>query len=261
MPEPNLQIAPLVGRGFCADVYAWGEGRVLKLFHGRATREQADREYTATRSVHAAGLPAPAVYELMQTEGRWGIVFERIEGISLLRHIQARPRALFSVVRQFAELHAHIHGHAAPAGLPSLRERIKARIEASDSPMAQKQAALERLSDLGDGTALCHGDFHPANVLITSRGLAVIDWSSASSGDPLGDVACTSRLLRSATLPPWSTGHVHLMLKCLRPVIHRSYMKNYFRLHPGTTQQIEMWQTPVAVAAKKAGIPVTHREN
>ena len=145
MPEPTLEKAPLVGKGFCSDVYAWGTGRVLKLFHGWVVRETANREYAATRAVHAGGLPAPAAYELIEVEGRYGIVFERIDGVSLLGYTQARPWALFGAIRQFAELHVRIHQYTAPAGLPSLRERITARIEASDSPAADKQAARERL--------------------------------------------------------------------------------------------------------------------
>ena len=250
----------LVGKGFCSDVYGWGEGRVLKLFHGGAARDRADREYAVTRTVHAAGLPVPAAYELVEVGGRWGIVFERVDGVSMLGYTQARPWALFAVIRQFAELHALIHRRKAPAGLRPLRERIAARIEGSGSPEADKQAARDRLAELPDGTALCHGDFHPGNVLLTRRGPVVIDWGSGSCGDPIGDVAWTSCLMRTAALPPWSRGHMHLMLKCLRSVMHRSYLDRYFRLHPGTPRQVEAWQAPLAVAARSWRIRATATE-
>jgi hypothetical protein len=98
----NLRGARLIGRGFTSDVYAWGEGRVL---------------------------PVPAACELVEVEGRRGIVFERVEGPSLLRHTQARPWTLFSAVRQLAEL-------------PSQREWIAGGIDAaSDLSPAQKEAA------------------------------------------------------------------------------------------------------------------------
>ena len=142
---PALEGNRLVGKGSCSDVYGWGGGHVLKLFHGGAARDRADREYAVTRTVHAAGLPVPAAYELVEVAGRWGIVFERVDGVSMLGYTQARPWALFAVIRQFAGLHARIHRREAPAGLRSLRERIAARIEASDSPEADKQAARDRL--------------------------------------------------------------------------------------------------------------------
>jgi len=253
---PTLDRAALVGRGFCADVYAWGAGRVLKLFHGPAARPRADREFAATRAVHAAGLPVPATYELIEVEGRPGIVFERIEGVSLFGHTQARPWRLFAAIRLAAELHAEVHRRMAPPGLRSLHERIAEDIDASDVPPADRRAAHDRLASLPDGAALCHGDFHPGNILLGPRGPVVIDWSGASRGDPVGDLACTSRLLRTASLPPWAAWHAHLMLRCLRPVMHRSYLRSYFRRRPGSRREVERWQVPLAVAARSWRKPV-----
>jgi aminoglycoside phosphotransferase (APT) family kinase protein len=247
-PAPSPHTAELVGKGFCSDVYVWGKGRVLKLFHGRLGYERAEREYAAARAVHAAGVPVPTAYELVEVEGRAGSVFERIDGVSLFDYTRARPWATFSVVRQLAELHARIHDCRGPSELPSQREWVAGRIETSDLPAGDKQAARDRLATLPDGAALCHGDFHPGNVLMTPRGPVVIDWDTATRGHPLGDVACTSRLIRTASLPPWAPGYVHLMLRCLRPVIDRSYLRRYLRLRGGTRPEIEAWQVPLAVA-------------
>jgi aminoglycoside phosphotransferase (APT) family kinase protein len=247
---PSLEKAELVGKGFCSDVYAWGEGRVLKLFHGPVGDLRAQREFSGTQAVHAAGLPVPAAFELIEIGGRCGIVFERVEGVSLLAHTQRRPWAVFDAVRIMAELHAVIHRRTAPTGLPPFRERIADRIDASEAPAEDKQAARKLLAVLPDGTAICHGDLHPENVLLTRRGLVVIDWSSASRGDPFGDVACTSRLMLTAKLPPWKPAYMHLMLACLRPTMHRAYLHRYLSLHGGTRRQIEAWQRTIAVAAK-----------
>lgn len=45
---------------------------------------------------------------------------------------------------------------------------------------------------------LCHGDFHPGNVILSATDEVVIDWVDASLGDPLADVARTSVLLSGA---------------------------------------------------------------
>jgi aminoglycoside phosphotransferase (APT) family kinase protein len=135
----------------------------------------------------------PAAYEFVEVEGRPGIVFERVEGPSLLEHAQARPWTLFEAVRLLAELHAQIHRCVAPVELPSQREWSAGDIDAvADLSATEKEAARRCLAELPDGTALCHGDFHPGNVLITPRGPVIIDWETATRGHPLGDVACTS---------------------------------------------------------------------
>jgi uncharacterized protein (TIGR02172 family) len=246
----KLKRATLVGKGFTSDVYAWGERQVLKLFHsGVSAAERAAREYNVTRSVYAAGLPAPATYELVAIEGRPGIVFERVDGPSMFSQVQARPWTLFTAVRQLADLHAQIHRCVCPVELPSQREWIARRIDRSpDLSVIQKQEARRALADLPVGTALCHGDFHPGNVLFSARGPIVIDWGRATCGDPLGDVACTSLLIQSASLPPWAPRYMHQLLKCSRALLHRSYLKRCLRLHTGTRQQIKNWEVPLAAA-------------
>lgn len=247
---PELRDAPLVGRGYTADVYAWGDGRVLKLFHPGPDRDRAEREFRVTRAVRAAGLPAPAVLGMVEVGGRCGIVCERIAGPSLVDHVQARPWAMFAAVRQLAELHARVHRCAAPADLPSQRDRIAARIDAAPGlPAAERDAARRRLAALPDGGVLCHGDFHPGNVLLAPGGPVVIDWGSAARGHPLGDVAFTVRLLRTARLPPWVPRPMHLLLGCTRPLLLRAYLGWYLRSAPGTRREIEAWQTPLAAAA------------
>jgi Ser/Thr protein kinase RdoA (MazF antagonist) len=56
----------------------------------------------------------------------------------------------------------------------SLPERIRRRIR-------------ERLDELPDEERVCHGDFHPDNVLLGEGGPVIIDWGPASAGHPLAD--------------------------------------------------------------------------
>lgn len=53
-PEALPRGVVLLDRGFTSDVYAWGAGRVLKLFHRGTAPSKAVGEYTATRTVHAS---------------------------------------------------------------------------------------------------------------------------------------------------------------------------------------------------------------
>jgi hypothetical protein len=86
----------------------------------------------------------------------------------------------------------------------------------------------------------------------------IIDRDTATRGDPLGDVAWTSRLMRTAGLPPWSPAYMHLLLRCTRPLMHRCYLKRYFELHAGTRRQVKAWEAPLA-AARARRFPATPR--
>jgi len=66
-------------------------------------------------------------------------------------------------------------------------DRIASGNEAApDLPHEEKQQARRHLAALPDGNALCHGDLHPGNVLLTERGPVIIDCSAATRGEAVG---------------------------------------------------------------------------
>lgn len=252
------RLGALIGKGFTSEVFSWDRSQVVKLFHPWVPHVKVDRELRVTCSIYAAGLPVPRACGLVQVLGREGIVFDHIDGNSMLRQVQGKPWTLFHAIRQLAQLHAQIHDCTGPVELPSLRQQVAEGIDhAPGLSDAERQAAHRSLAGLPDGAALCHGDFHPENILFSSRGPIIIDWATATRGDPLGDVACTSRLIRRASLPPWTPRPMHLLLKFSRALLHRSYLTRYLQLRPGTLEEIRAWEAPLVAAAKAWRIPNT----
>jgi len=190
-----------IGYGATADIYAWGDGQVLKLLHEGMPAEHAREEAEATRLAYAAGIPAPATGDLIEVDGRQAIVFERLSGPSMLQRIGARPWTLPRYARLLAELQVATHRSSAPS-LPPLRRRLARNIEWNDSlPEPTKKAVLNVLGRLPDGDCLCHGDLHPDNVLLTPRGPVIIDWTTAARGNRVADLARTCLLLRLGQAP------------------------------------------------------------
>lgn len=245
-PQPTD--APL-GRGLTSAVYAYGAGRALKLFHPKTVRERVEREFSVARAIHAAGAPAPAVFDVLERDGRVAIVMERVTGVSLLQRVQRRPWSLFAAVRELAACHVAIHRLRAPASLPTHREAIADRLAAASTLTDQeRRQAREWLAELPDGDALCHGDFHPENVLLTARGPVVLDWSRASRGLPASDAACTSLLLQHASLPDAAPRYLHGLLAAFRHRLHGGYLRAYTRAGFATVAEIAAWERPLLLA-------------
>ena len=244
----------MVGAGYTSDVYAWGEGRVLKLFHLGKPASRAQREFAVTRSVRVAGQPAPMAYDLIELDGRFGIVFERIDGPSLEDLAQARPWKLFAMARQLAELHVALHSHQPRIELPPQQQWIEEAIQDVEHLSASEKLAIRgQLAALPRGDALCHGDFHPGNILCGKNGPVIIDWGRASRGHPLGDVAWTSWLFEHARLPQTMPSTFRLLFESLRGLLHRTYLKRYLQLRPGTLEEISAWKIPLQTAAVSWG--------
>lgn len=154
----------LLGRGRDADVYDLGDGRVLRQY--RSDYDHST-EIAALRHLHAAGFPVPRLF-CGAADGR-DMVFERIDGPTMLHEMIRRPWRTGRYARTLADLHRRLHAIAPP---PGVRE----------------------LGPHGGGSgeqAVLHLDLHPDNVLLSPHGPVVIDWSNASAGAPGIDLAQT----------------------------------------------------------------------
>jgi aminoglycoside phosphotransferase (APT) family kinase protein len=154
----------LIGSGRSADVYAIGADRVVRRY--RAPLDvQAEAEIM--RHLDRAGFPVPKVYDADGSD----LVMERLNGRDLLVDLGRRPWLARRHARTLAEMHNRLHQIQAP---PGLRQ------------------------PLGPGDKVLHLDLHPGNIMQTSRGLVVIDWTNASAGPAGADVAMAYLIMASS---------------------------------------------------------------
>jgi len=173
----------------------------------------------------------PAVWSVQQISGRWGIVFDRVRGSSFAEQMRGDPTTLPRYLEILAQLQARIHAHQAHQ-FGSLKVRLATRIAGArllDEP--RKQLLLDRLADMPEGDRLCHGDFHPINVLGEAAQPLVIDWPDASRGDPAAD-ACRS----------------YLLLRLHARDIAEPYLDAYCRIADVPREKIMDWLPYVAAA-------------
>ena len=185
-------IGRLLAAGNVAEVFEWGS-RVVKLYRSSARKPTAFRE-AIHAAVEAMALPVPAVWGVLEVGGRWGIVFDRVKERSFAERMREDASLIPECLQALARLHARIHGQTARQ-FYRLKSRLATNIAGTgflDEPL--KQILLGRLAGMADGDRLCHGDFHPVNVLGQNSQPMVIDWPDACCGDPAADV-CRSYLL------------------------------------------------------------------
>lgn len=244
--ELSRPLGDPIAAGRTAEVYAWEAGWVLKLFRLDWPQRAAEHEARVARAVYALEAPAPAIGELVQINGRPGLVCERINGSSMADVILRKPWLLPHCARLLANLHADMHAHRAE-GLPLQRERLEPKIRAAKAlPSELRDRVLGVLQGLPDGNCLCHGDFWPGQVLMSPAGPVIVDWSDATSGHPAGDVARTSLIMlggiRQSGLP------VPLPFRFSMAWYHRIYLQHYKRLRAIGQQEIDAWWAVVAAA-------------
>lgn len=242
----SLLAAP-IAKGRTAELYDWDADHVLKLYYAWCPPHWVEHEAHVARVIAEAGIPTPAAGEIVESDGRRGIVYERVTGISMLEDMRKRPRLLLRHARSLADLQARFHRVTVP-GLHAYRDGLRHSIgRAPHLPEPQRTRALALLETLPSGEALCHGDFHPGNVLISARGPVVIDWMTASLGSPWADVARTSMIL---TIGVKAAGDmVFPAIRLLSGLFHRSYLRRYKALVPDGEAELARW-LPIIAAAR-----------
>lgn len=246
----------LIARGNTSDVWTWSRTTVVKVLRPDMPRHWASLEAKITGLVHEAGLPVPAVEEVVFVDGRPGIVFERIDGMSMWEQMLNAPKDLQRLTRALVDLQCDLHSSTAPAGLPDLRTRLRTNVSCADLLTEEDREAAAHLVDrLPAGTALCHGDMHPRNILMSSRGMVLIDWFDASAGNPVADIARSSLLIR-----PQRTGELRMhhlrgaSIEVLR-VLHGEYMSQILSRRSIDEHDLLSWEAAVAAARLAEPVP------
>ncbi|MEQ8677192.1 MAG: aminoglycoside phosphotransferase family protein [Aggregatilineales bacterium] len=246
----SIQSLKHIADGRTAEIFAWEDGKVLKLF--RSGFDDADYESQMARAVIEGGVNAPKIYETVEIEGRRGIIYERVDGDTLLAVFQQKPLLIMRLARQFADIQATMHAKTAP-NLPTLKEKLRYKIQhAEHLTDAVKSDVLTYLDKLPDGDSVCHGDFHPENILVTDEEARIIDWVDASQGDALADVARTYLLLTVGKIQ--GNLRTRLMLGTARSAFARLYLRHYFGLRGGSFDEVKAWIVPVAAGRLSEGI-------
>jgi aminoglycoside phosphotransferase (APT) family kinase protein len=178
------------------------------------------------------------VWGVEEFDGRWGIIFDRLYGPSLAERMRAAPDAALGYLDTMVGLHLRIHEQTA-SGFPSVKRRLAARIDAaSQLNVARREELLAMLATLPDGDRLCHGDFHPMNILGDAEHPMIIDWPDATQGNPAADCS------RS-----------YLLLRIHAADLAEPYLERYFRLAGIARDTVLRWLPCVAAARLVEGVP------
>lgn len=240
-----MTIGKLIGVGRSAQVFCWGDRKVIKLFPKRTIAAFIKYETWVTKFAYQVGLPVPQVEEIIEIGDKKGIVSERVIGNSMLTDIRSKPWKIFYFAKLLAELQTQIHRCYIPK-LVDLKHQRKLQIKAVKVlPVEEKQAILNLLDRLPTGQSLCHGDFHPDNIILAPDKSTVIDWSDAVEGNPFADVARTLLILCIGNIPTNLTWIPSMFFRGLFCAI---YLQNYLKLNHVTWKQIKPWLVPEAAA-------------
>jgi len=227
----------LLATGNTAQIFECGS-RVIKVYKSSAAKRAAFLEAARSAAVEALGLPVPRVWGVHEVGGRWGLSFDRVTQKSFAEQMLGNWNDVPQYLRCMARLHMRIHSHQA-IQFAGLKVTLAANIAATPLlDLPRKQELLDAIGDMPDGDRLCHGDFHPENILGDMSEPMIIDWLDARRGDPAADV-CRS----------------YVLLKLHADEIAIAYLDAYCRLSNTDRDAVLRWLPYVSAAKLAEGVP------
>ncbi|MEM8863408.1 MAG: aminoglycoside phosphotransferase family protein [Chloroflexota bacterium] len=148
-------------------------------------------EASRTAVINQLPLPVPKVGDLLQINGRNGLEFEHLDGSNMLELLGEDSSLGADFAEQLARLQIKMHRlDVGQIELRSQRDKLVDNIGRA-APLSDdmKQTLLAQLEQLPDGHSLCHGDFHPGNIVVAAGQEYIVDWNDCSLGNPLADLA------------------------------------------------------------------------
>jgi hypothetical protein len=248
MEPVNLKDLPLLARGGQADIYALGPDRILRFPRRAQDFGRIRYEYEVLTLLAFSPVAVPRARELVEIEGSPSIVMDRIDGLPMTDLIRRNPFAARKMAADLASLHLQVLGVEAAAPITDAKDKGRYCIERADPLGPEDKRDLMRLLEtLPGGKSLCHGDFHPGNILYRAAaggvggprpgGAAskpgpspfIIDWSSASFGDFHCDVAHTYLLLKLVPRVPGVGAFEHSIQRRIGRIMAGAYLDSIAR--------------------------------
>ena len=217
-------------------IYQDGD-KTVKVFEKHYSKANVLNEALNQARIEETGLNIPKIKEVRMIDGKWAIVSEFIKGKTLAQLMSENPEKKSEYLNQFVDLQIEMHSQKAPL-LGKLKDKMNRKISEADIDATTRYELHTRLESMPKHNKVCHGDFHPSNIIITDDGTAyIIDWSHATQGNASADVARTYLLF-------WLEGDIDGA---------KEYLKLFCEKSNTARQYIEKWMPIVAASQSVKG--------
>lgn len=170
-------------------IYRDGD-RCIKVFNEHYSKADVLNEALNIARIEETGLNIPSLIEVCTIDGKWSIVSQYIKGKTLSQLMKENPEKKEEYIRFFIDLQMEVHSKSAPF-LNKQKDRLNKKIAETDFDATLRYDLYSRLEEMPKHSKVCHGDFHPANIIITDDAPYIIDWAHATQGNASADVART----------------------------------------------------------------------
>lgn len=186
----------VIGSGASGECYRINDETIIKLYYGNADIDRIEHEKLLAKKAFVMGIPTAISYDIVEANGRKGVVYELIKSKTLGELIRADYTKIDEYVKMYADTCKRVHAiHTSDPDIPSFKEINRADIANITGITEEERQYLNRFLDLVPEADTCvHGDLNINNVMVQGDECCLIDMEELSTGTPMFDI---SRILFS----------------------------------------------------------------
>ena len=219
-----------IGAGACGEVFRLDDETIIKLYYPRVKKEESEQEKALAKKAFVMGVPTAISYDIVEADGRTGVVYELIKSKTIGELIRGDEDHLEEYVDMYAAVCRQIHGiEAEPGQLPSFKDINRSDIPNVTGITEEERAYLHRFLDLIPDRMNClHGDLNINNIMVHNGECCLIDMGEFSTGTPMFDL---SRILFSMEFAGAAKGEFNSFYKLPQDIVTHIlhlFLEKYF---------------------------------
>ncbi|WIY59191.1 aminoglycoside phosphotransferase family protein [Bacillus arachidis] len=196
-----MNLGKPIAIGNTAKIYLC-DHKIVKVFKKHFPNTESLYEAKKQDYAYSCGLNVPQVFEVTEIKDRQAIIMEYVKGQTvgelLINHMERAEHYISICVDIQQKMHAVVVNSDI---LEPMSAKLHRQIESVyNLDEEQKDKLLIKLDSMVIEPRLCHGDFHPFNLIMSHDNLKIIDWVDASAGDIRADVYRTYLLYAQSSV-------------------------------------------------------------
>ena len=226
----NLDGCEIIGKGACGECYRIDDETIIKLYYDSADLAFIEHEKILAKKAFVLGIPTAISYDIVEANGRKGVVYELIKSKTLAELIRADYKNLDEYIKMYVDICKKICSiHVNDPDILSFKELNREDISSITGITDEERNYLYRFIDfIPEGDTCVHGDLNINNVMVQDGECCLIDMGELSVGMSMFDLSRIVFSMVYANTEPGTFNSFYKMPSNEVTAIYQKFFKAYF---------------------------------